>query len=455
MKNDKKTMMENLAHEANDRGLFTGTWLYADHGEIVSKGAVGWRDPEDRLPMREDSLFDLASVSKNFTATAVMLLRKRGLLRLEDEITKFFPEIPYKGVTIRHLLNHTGGLPDYMDWITKAAEDENTIPGNEIIIRFLCECGEEPSFAPGDQFEYSNTGYCLLAQIVEKVSGVPFEAFMQQNVFEPAGMLSTRVIHRRRDRLAPENLAYGLVLSHGKYVLPDNTTDDGHCVVPLDGMNGDGIVHTNIFDLLCWDRACRNGTLLTDAEQEMMYTPGKLNSGEDSGKDDEGGAVGYGFGWDVFADEKLGRIVGHSGGWPGYSIWYERFLDSDRVLAILCCRESRDDRGAESFRAAMRAVARDQEPEPIRCIEDLALEHPDRIGWDDLCGIYAWRDYRIEVFLRDGDLYAAFHTETERDDDPSRLYPLRDKVFGIRGNSGDIRFGNDGLTFYGETGRKL
>ena len=167
MKNDKKTMMENLAHEANDRGLFTGTWLYADHGEIVSKGAVGWRDPEDRLPMREDSLFDLASVSKNFTATAVMLLRKRGLLRLEDEITKFFPEIPYKGVTIRHLLNHTGGLPDYMDWITKAAEDENTIPGNEIIIRFLCECGEEPSFAPGDQFEYSNTGYCLLAQIVE------------------------------------------------------------------------------------------------------------------------------------------------------------------------------------------------------------------------------------------------------------------------------------------------
>ena len=219
---DKKILMENLVREAAEKAGFTGTWLYAEKGEIISMGAAGWRDPADTLPMQVDSVFDLASVSKQFTAAAVMLLKRRGLLDLEDEITKFFPEIPYKGVTIRHLLNHTGGLPDYMDWIDETAKKENRIPGNDMIVRFLSECGEEPVFAPGDQWEYSNTGYCLLAQIVEKAAGVPFEVFMKENVFEPAGLTSTHVYHRRKDHLTIENLAYGMLLELGsdKYVLP-------------------------------------------------------------------------------------------------------------------------------------------------------------------------------------------------------------------------------------------
>ena len=89
---------------------------------------MGWIDPEKTLPVREDSVFDLASVSKQFTAAAVMLLRRKGLLGLDDEITKFFPALPYKGVTIRHLLTHTSGLPDYMKWVCQLAEKENTIP---------------------------------------------------------------------------------------------------------------------------------------------------------------------------------------------------------------------------------------------------------------------------------------------------------------------------------------
>ncbi|MBO4330955.1 MAG: beta-lactamase family protein, partial [Oscillospiraceae bacterium] len=198
---DKNLKIDDLVREAHEKGAFTGTWLYAEHGEIVSKGAVGFSDLEDKVPLREDSLFDLASVSKQFTAAAVMLLRRRGLLSLEDEITKYFPEIPYKGVTLRHLLNHTGGLPDYMDWVDETAKKENTIPGNDVIVRFLCECGEEAVFAPGEQWEYSNTGYCLLAQIVETVAGVPFEDFLRDNIFEPAGMHATRVYHRRKDKV--------------------------------------------------------------------------------------------------------------------------------------------------------------------------------------------------------------------------------------------------------------
>ena len=138
---DKKTLMESLAREAHEKGGFNGAWLYAEHGEIVSKGAMGFRDPDNTLPIQEDTIFQLASVSKQFTATAVMLLLREGLLCLEDKITKYFPELTaYEGVTVRHLLTHTGGVPDYFDdadWFINIWKEEHRVPGNDEIILFL------------------------------------------------------------------------------------------------------------------------------------------------------------------------------------------------------------------------------------------------------------------------------------------------------------------------------
>ena len=112
---DKNTAMEDLALTMQEKDGFNGAWLYAEKGEIISKGALGFRDPENTMPITEDTIFQLASVSKTFTAAAVMLLMRQGILSRDDEITKFFPEIPYQGVTVRHLLNHTSGIPDYFD----------------------------------------------------------------------------------------------------------------------------------------------------------------------------------------------------------------------------------------------------------------------------------------------------------------------------------------------------
>ena len=182
---DKKTVMENMAREAYERGVFNGLWLYAENGEIVSKGAYGFRDTEDKLPMQEDSIFQLASITKPFTSVAIMLLIREGRLSLEDKIVKFFPELTdYKDVTVRHLLTHTGGIPDVDDspWLTDLWQEEKRIPPNSIVLRYLTESGEGPCFAPGEEFGYSNTGYCLLAEIVEKVSGFPFEAFMSSSL---------------------------------------------------------------------------------------------------------------------------------------------------------------------------------------------------------------------------------------------------------------------------------
>ena len=454
---DKKSMIENYVRQAHERGAFTGTWLFAENGEIVSKGAVGWKDPEDTELILEDSVFDLASVSKQFTATAVMLLRRQGLLDFDDEITKFFPEIPFQGVTIRHLLHHIGGLPDYMEWYDKIAKEENKIPSNAYILRYLCESGDEAEFAPGEKWEYSNTGYCLLAQIVEKASGVKFEEFVQKNIFEPAGMTATRIYHRRMDPVTIDNLAYGMVLSLGsdKYMLADDDPD-GSEVVTCDGANGDGLVHSNIFDLYAWDRALREEKVLTKEEQSLMYTPGKLNNGEVSGSEDDEDGNAYGFGWFVENDPELGLIVCHSGGWPGYSSWYERFIDADKVLIMLKCRDNLDECAYNTFYAGLKAIARGKEPEPIRSIEELAVQDPDKSGWEAFCGKYDFgeADFRIdEIFMKDEKLYAkaSYHEQSYE----LRMFPLEENTFGIKDIDGDITFGDDGLTLWGEAHQKL
>ena len=452
---DKNTMMENLAREAHEKCGFTGTWLYAEDGEIVSKGAVGWKDPEDKLPMQEDCLFDLGSISKQFTAAAIMLLRRRGLLSLEDEITKFFPEIPYKGVTIRHLLNHTGGLPDYMEWFVKQWKEHNEILPNAAIVRFLCECGEPAVFAPGEKWEYCNTGYCLLAQIVEEVSGVPFEDFMRDNIFEPAGMHATRIYHRRMDKVTIPNLAYGMVLpfDSDRYLLADDGPDSDY-VISCDGQSGVGLVYSNILELFQWDRALRAETVLTKEEQQMMYTPCKLNNGEIGGKEE--GDDGYGFGWSIGLTSELGLIVNHDGGWPGYSTWLERFVDADRVLILLQCRDTSDGKCGVAFSEGLRAIAKDKEPQPLRTIEELALQNPDRSGWASFTGKYDYDEDGFcmdEILIRDGDLYAKIRCDGSSHE--LKLYPMDEKTFGMKPYCRNITFGDDSLTLWGTTGKKL
>ena len=347
---DKNIMIQKLVRNYNEKDGFNGAWLYAEKGEIVSKGALGFRDPEDTLPITEDTIFQLASVSKTFTSAAVMLLMRQGLLSPEDEITKFFPDIPYPGATVRHLLNHTSGIPDYFDdtdWFIRIWKEEKRVPGNDEILRFLQETKAKPYFAPGEGLKYSNTGYNLLALLVERLSGIPYEEFLQKNIFEPAGMTSTRCCHIRRDGVPFDNYARATVFENDKCVADIDSAEYGD-VAAFDGLNGDDYVYTNIFDMLRWDRALRDGRVLTEEEQKIMYTPGKLNNGEDAVYD-EGDGLGYGFGWAVGREEELGLVVSHSGGMPGVATWFERFIDADRVLVILGCRDYRDVRAYLSF----------------------------------------------------------------------------------------------------------
>ena len=456
---DKHNLMKELACALNEKDCFNGAWLYAEHGEIVSKGALGFRDPENTLPITEDTIFQLASVTKQFTAAAVMLTVRQGLLSLDDEITKYFPELPCPGVTVRHLLSHTSGIPDYFDdadWFTGIWEEEKRVPGNDEILRFLQETKAKPYFAPGEGLHYSNTGYNLLALLVERRSGLPFEDFLQKNIFEPAGMTATRCCHIRRDGVPFANYARATVFEDGKWVADIDSEEDGD-VAAFDGLNGDDYVYTNIFDMLKWDRALREGKVLTKEEQEIMYTPAKLNNGEDAVYDEDDG-LGYGFGWAVGHDEALGLVVSHSGGMPGVATWFERFVDADRVLVILSSRDYRDVRAYLGYWDGMEAIARDKEPEPIVCIEDIAIQNPDKSKWESFCGKYehpADADFIVdEVWMQDGELYAKAIDE-DGDELRFRLYPLGEDEFGRKGGMLKLKFGDGCVSYDDFTCKKL
>ena len=330
------------------------------------------------------------------------------------------------------------------------------MPGNDEILRFLRETKAKPYFAPGEGLHYSNTGYNLLALLVERLSGVPYEQFLQKNIFEPAGMNATRCCHIRRDGVPFENYAQASVFEDGKWVADVASEEDGD-VVAFDGLNGDDYVYTNIFDMLKWDRALREEKVLTLEEQKLMYTPGKLNNGEDAVYDEEDG-LGYGLGWAVGREEELGLVVSHSGGMPGVATWFERFIDADRVLVILCNRDYRDVRAYLGYWHGMEAIARDQAPEPVVSIEDIAVRDPDKSGWESFCGKYEHpedADFIVdEIFMKDGELWAKA-VDDDGDDMTFRLYPLGENEFGRKGGMLKLTFGEGCLTFDETTCKKL
>ncbi len=319
----KKTAEDFIAYSF-EKGYFHGNWLLKKQGKVVSRGALGTAHPARKNPLREDTVFEMASVSKHFTATAVMILRDRGALSLDDRLEQYFPGAPYPGIVLRNLLNHTSGLPDYMEWLGKKGGD--TIYPNAVMEEFLLHSGLPALFAPGERWSYCNTAYALLALVVEKASGKSFADFLRDEIFVPCGMKSSCVYHRRMNGETIENYAYGMVLDGGVYKLPEDTAEN-RFVVPLDGIEGDGIVNTTIDDMLAWDRAQRDCTVLSTQSQAEMAAPTRLNGGED---------YPYGYGWRIGTDPDAGRVIQHSGSWPGYNTNFVRLLDEDSMLVCMC-----------------------------------------------------------------------------------------------------------------------
>ncbi len=280
---------------------------------------------------------------------------------------------------------------------------------------------------------------------------------MKKEVFEPAGLMHTRVIHPIRTGEHIDNLAVSMVLNDesGRYMLPQEA-DFCKEVVFEGGVNGDGNIHTNIFDLFTWDRVLREGKLIILEEQAEMYAPTRLANGELAMDDDLLGPVCYGFGWDIINDPEHGLIVCHSGYWPEYSAWYERFIDEDKALIKLSCRDQLDARANNALVPGLRAIAMDKEPGTVRSAEDIEIKDPDKSGRKAFCGKYEKPEddlYIDEVFMQEDEFFARFMMAGGHSWE-WKLYPLGGNEFGVKRYSFKLAFGDGCLIYGGATCKK-
>jgi len=318
--------IDSVVQAAVDTARFNGNVLLARNGKVIYQKSFGWANFDTKEPLNDSSLFELASVSKQFTSMGIMMLKERGQLKYGDDVRKYIPELPYEGMTIRHFLTHTSGIPDYME--IGAGWDPDRIAFNDDIVAMLAKNKPAVLFKPGEKWEYSNTAYALLATIIGRVSGKPYGEFLDENIFEPVRMKRSRTYNTRRStgEIIP-NYAFGFVYSDSlkRFILPDSL-EAYRIVYTLDGIEGDGIVNSTTGELFKWNEALYTEQLVADSTLAEAFTPVGLNDGT---------TYPYGFGWGIASDSTLGKIVRHTGGWPGYATLIVRYLDRKDCLIIL------------------------------------------------------------------------------------------------------------------------
>ena len=300
--------------------------MIADSGHVIYHKAFGYVNFDTKEPVDTTSIFELASVTKQFTAMVIMMLKEEGKLTFDDPLEKYIPGLPYNNITIRHLLTHTSGLPDYQA-IMDEHWDKTKIAGNAECIEYLKKFAPPKRFEPGQKYEYSNTGYMLLASVAEKASGIDFISFARTRIFVPLKMTSTDI--RSQDEKAMlRNMAWGHIWVNEKnaFVRADSMIQFNYGIW-LGNRKGPGRISSSSSDLLKWDQALYKGNFVDDNTLGEAFAPMKLNSDSLSN---------YGFGWSLETHPALGKVVRHSGSNPGYNTHIVRYIDVNRTIVMLC-----------------------------------------------------------------------------------------------------------------------
>ncbi|MGV3504735.1 MAG: serine hydrolase domain-containing protein [Adhaeribacter sp.] len=324
--------LDSLVLTGEESRSFNGNVLVARAGKVIYQRSFGYRNYKTRELLDRHSVFDLASVSKQFTATGILLLEEKGKLKLSDSLRKFFPELPYHQVTIRDMLTHTSGLPDYMALLE--GWPATKIASNQDVTDFLITVKPALLFKPGKGWRYSNTGYVLLASIIEKVAGLSYREYMARNIFKPLRMRHSSVAQSGPSTESLPDFAAGYVYSTvlNRYIPPDSSLQYSF-VVPLSGIQGDGNVQATTGDLWKWDRALKNHTLLSPATQKEMLSP-QVEVDRSSALYLATGIKSYGYGIGV-GSNKHGNYLWHGGTSPGYATSLIRYLEEDVMIIVL------------------------------------------------------------------------------------------------------------------------
>lgn len=327
----------SVLSEAAEEG-FSGNVLVSEKGKIIYAKSFGYANLKEKTPLTSDSIFLVGSVAKTVTAVAIMKLRDQGVLNLDDPLGKYLPDLEYKNLSLRHLLAHTSGIPEYQSpEIIREIEGKgvNNAQMADLFARLKPKLNSEP----GSRWEYSNTNYLILALVVEKASGKNFVRFVNESIFVPSGMKRSFVLRQNVPVAFEKDIAVG-------YRLVSPLASEPVAVPEIEGarrayatktnLYGAGNLYSTAGDLLKFHTALQRGRILNGRSLQEMYLPVELSQGSEyspfaqtnySSKD--------ALGWFVADDKSKGNIAYHPGGDIGYVSYFLRNVTKDQSVIVL------------------------------------------------------------------------------------------------------------------------
>ena len=289
---------------------FNGGILVARNGVPVFERYTGFSNLRTKDSMTAETPLQIASTGKTLTAAAILKLIQEGRMGLEDSLEKFFPNFPYSGVTVKMLLNHRSGLPNYLYYFEKMKWKRNLPATNQDVLKTLYEWHPPLTSLIGKHFSYCNTNYVLLALIIEKISGVPYPQYMKDNFFTPLQMTSTFV----KTQADSANVVYSYK-GNGGIWMPDFS----------DGPYGDKNIYSTCRDLLKWDQALYDGKIIKKDLLDSAFTPYSF---------ERPGIKNYGLGWHLLLLPNGKKVIYHNGKWHGFTSAFARLTD-EHVTIIM------------------------------------------------------------------------------------------------------------------------
>lgn len=316
---DEKAARIDSIFRIKRREGFNGNVLIAQRGVPIYRKSFGYSNMTSKDSLHAGSRFQLASLSKTFTAVAILMLYEHGHLELADTVQRFFPDFPYRGVSIRDLLSHRSGLPNYMYAFDDSLGRVDALPDNAKIMRWFATADPvvKPYGPPDRRFSYNNTNYVVLASIIEKVTGLSYGAFLRMAIFDPLGMKDTWVATDPPDSL---------------HVNQTTGYDRGRAVPKdfFDDVVGDKGVYSTVQDLFVWYTALNSECLLKKKTLEEAFTPRSF---------ERPGVKNYGYGFRMYIDEhKKPEYIYHNGWWKGFSSLFWFSPEDEFVIIILANR---------------------------------------------------------------------------------------------------------------------
>jgi len=314
----KSAQLEKYFSHCHQANVCNGSFLIAENGEVLYSDALGITDEKGDKQLSTKSAFDIGSVTKQFTAMLIMQLKEQGALNYDDKLIKYLPTLPYKKITIRQLLTHTSGIPEVMKFFTKQfrAGKVNSSINNASVVKVLATENLKEHFEAGEKWEYSNTGYALLASIVEILTKQTFTEALESRIFTPLAMENSTVY---QENFTLENRAYGfLPVVNGQHRKYDQ--------IPFYAILGGGGIYSTTLDLYKWEQAITQNTLISHDSWQEAITPITLNNGDN---------YPYGFGWSLKNTADGSVRQGHGGHWRGFRSAIERYPNQKQTVIFL------------------------------------------------------------------------------------------------------------------------